>query len=796
MKSYFPELSNDKLVERLTYTADNIDHLNPDYENYLGGGRINAFRALTDTTIDTPKLYRLDIRDIASNSLPGNSLKAGNEYHFTFTVQNFSNYYYKERVTFYLSSDDPDVEIIKNSVSTNLIPDDFNSIAPTFNTDVFSIRIKDDATFHKAEFKITADSEIPIIMRDVKFSYEILPASGIFIYDSEENNSTCSGTFFRNYFTDEGPAVHYHSGPSFPSSLNNFEGLFLSYGNLEEPYFPSEVIIKYLEQGGMLYVESGNLFGNFIGNKNLFELAGLKNAILIEQPESPFDSLYGSQNTITEGITFKKTDWKKINSIEVYEPNIVSKTAFTDANYGIVGIQNEGLNEQKTFLFSYPLSNLYDVDSLSNRTNLISQIFIFFDLPQKFSANFESRELTSKPPFKAKFYDLTMPDSGKQIITRKWDFDNDGVIDSEELYPEWTYNLPGDYTVTLEVSDGVNTETVTKDDYISVLNDNTALEFYGKSEYGSASLVTVKADSTLTIEADFTLEAWIKPYEGKLASGIDDLMDKYSFAINYDNDKKSITLATTHELWQYPPVKNSTPENSIIPGEWQHIAATYNAPLKEVKIFINGFEQSLEIEGEVLDSLDDNSWADITIGNNLYLGRSFNGAVDEVRVWNLARSGEDILRSMNNTLYGSEEGLILYLPLNEGSGDEVSDYSVFNHTTIIQNTSWVNGVTGIITSTESEFEINNLPDSYTLYQNYPNPFNPVTKIQYSVPQTSLVSLAVYDILGRKVIQLVNQEKLAGNYSIEFDASNFGSGIYIYRMQAGDYIKTHKAVLLK
>jgi hypothetical protein len=86
--------------------------------------------------------------------------------------------------------------------------------------------------------------------------------------------------------------------------------------------------------------------------------------------------------------------------------------------------------------------------------------------------------------------------------------------------------------------------------------------------------------------------------------------------------------------------------------------------------------------------------------------------------------------------------------------------------------------------------------SPNLNQNYPNPFNPKTTIKYSIPVKGLVTLKIYDILGREVKTLVNEIKEAGTYFAEFDASNYASGVYIYKLTAGDYEKTVKMVLLK
>ncbi len=98
-----------------------------------------------------------------------------------------------------------------------------------------------------------------------------------------------------------------------------------------------------------------------------------------------------------------------------------------------------------------------------------------------------------------------------------------------------------------------------------------------------------------------------------------------------------------------------------------------------------------------------------------------------------------------------------------------------------------------ITSTKNE---NLLPKDFNLGQNYPNPFNPTTTISYKLPQQSFVSLKVYDILGREIAVLVNEEKSLGYYTVNFNASEFANGIYFYRLVAGGFVETKRMVLLK
>lgn len=95
--------------------------------------------------------------------------------------------------------------------------------------------------------------------------------------------------------------------------------------------------------------------------------------------------------------------------------------------------------------------------------------------------------------------------------------------------------------------------------------------------------------------------------------------------------------------------------------------------------------------------------------------------------------------------------------------------------------------------------INNQPEiakDYSLSQNYPNPFNPVTRIDFSIPKTGLVTLKIYDILGKEVNVLVNKEYSAGVYSVDFDGSKLSSGVYFYKLTSGSYIETKKMMLIK
>jgi flagellar hook assembly protein FlgD len=89
-----------------------------------------------------------------------------------------------------------------------------------------------------------------------------------------------------------------------------------------------------------------------------------------------------------------------------------------------------------------------------------------------------------------------------------------------------------------------------------------------------------------------------------------------------------------------------------------------------------------------------------------------------------------------------------------------------------------------------------IPGDYNLHSVYPNPFNPVTTIAYEVPNTTQVTIKIYDISGREAAQLVNSEMAQGYHTVDWNATNYASGAYFVKMVAGSFVQTRKMVLLK
>ncbi|MBI3195177.1 MAG: T9SS type A sorting domain-containing protein [Ignavibacteriae bacterium] len=159
----------------------------------------------------------------------------------------------------------------------------------------------------------------------------------------------------------------------------------------------------------------------------------------------------------------------------------------------------------------------------------------------------------------------------------------------------------------------------------------------------------------------------------------------------------------------------------------------------------------------------------------------------------------------NNGWISGQGGTILYTTnggtnwLSQTTNTTKDLYSIFF---VNQNTGWAVGDSGIILKTTSggvlsvEQRDDLIPSQFTLSDNYPNPFNPTTKISFSIPAMSFVSIKIFDVLGKEVATIVNEELSAGNYTQEWNAQGIESGVYFYQIQAGTYVETKKLILLR
>jgi hypothetical protein len=164
-------------------------------------------------------------------------------------------------------------------------------------------------------------------------------------------------------------------------------------------------------------------------------------------------------------------------------------------------------------------------------------------------------------------------------------------------------------------------------------------------------------------------------------------------------------------------------------------------------------------------------------------GYSFNNIINLGNDTSYILSGVSISDTIGVTAYDRT-----YSPAN------VDNATIVNDNMTNGNESWF--TIAVDTLNTAVITHNEIPIQYSLQQNYPNPFNPTTTIKYSLPKAGNVRLTVYNAIGSKVATIVNEYKPAGNYSVQFNGSNLASGIYLYRLESGNYSAAKKFILMK
>jgi CotH kinase protein/Concanavalin A-like lectin/glucanases superfamily/Secretion system C-terminal sorting domain len=339
-----------------------------------------------------------------------------------------------------------------------------------------------------------------------------------------------------------------------------------------------------------------------------------------------------------------------------------------------------------------------------------------------------------------------------------------------------------------------------------------ALSFDGENDFVNCG----NHESVDITGSHITLETWIKPDKWKDQSWEGVIISKDQFGNGEDhgyvlrcgnNGQVDFVLGNGnwHELY--------SPKNLMKLNEWNHVAASYDG--SRMEIFINGKEVASKSDNFTINSTKKHLFIGSSPADN---SRSFSGSIDEVRVWNTARSIEqikstmyvnldmDFLSNPNNSLAG-------YWRFNEGGTQATKDATGNNKGSLglvfsveENDPVWVSSTSPIV-KTKNELPL--IVKEFSLSQNYPNPFNPITTIKYSIPnltdrrvgatngfKLNNVTLKIFDILGNEIKTLVNEAKHSGNYKIEFDASEFASGIYIYQLVSANKIISKKMILLK
>jgi len=322
---------------------------------------------------------------------------------------------------------------------------------------------------------------------------------------------------------------------------------------------------------------------------------------------------------------------------------------------------------------------------------------------------------------------------------------------------------------------------------------------------GSDNHVEIPYGSNMIANSDqITVSGWVYPrnsdtvwpdYDGYF--GIRNESDADFYVLQLSDYKLEARMRTANR--QVYTI--TTAENAVSTETWHHVALSFDGD--SLRLYIDGNQAGITpASGEIT-----NTQETFKIGSLDFAGLyqfDLDGQVDEVRVWTIARSQQEIMDGMYAVLDGNEDGLAGYWGFDEGYGNMVQDLSGNGYDgTIVGAANWSENVPTESDAARVVFadEIEPLPETFALHQNYPNPFNPVTTINYDLPEPGRVHIVIYDILGKQVRTLVNGHQDAGYRSIQWNGTSdngrrAAAGMYIYLIQTRDFVQSHKMTLLK
>jgi len=347
----------------------------------------------------------------------------------------------------------------------------------------------------------------------------------------------------------------------------------------------------------------------------------------------------------------------------------------------------------------------------------------------------------------------------------------------------------------------------------TVGGEATALQFDGVDDR-----VTIPYDPSMPIES-FTVSAWIKLQQpaGRaviIARGEDDNSFNLSWQLYVKlNGTLEVMLEDSNEQNYCYPLNNCAPMGTctvtgdlfVADDTWHHVAVTRDTS-GILALYIDGENRAGCEETGVPSS---NNFQDLSIGCTYgFIGPPpngieppiwfFPGIIDEPAVWNRALNQDEISALFASGIELEFDGLVGFWPFDEGNGQIVFDHSDLGNHGFLGEVSSEDSADPLWIYTQLSNEVEILPvfENVVLHPNFPNPFNPVTKIQFSLKDETVITLTLFDMLGRNVMELAKGMYPSGTHSFMIQMNQFPNGVYFYRITTPEKQITNKMLLLK
>lgn len=637
------------------------------------------------------------------------------------------------------------------TVSGNLVSD-YSGVTVTNATQNYGT-VAVDASVEKS-FTVTVGQDVPqgkMVNFDIAFSggqgitgegsfYAVVGQFPVLIVDLDENHN--SGPKMLEAFEANNLPAEYST--SFPSDFTLYTSMFVCLGiysnNTVLSSGQGQALADFLNSGGKLYMEGGDTW--YYDSQT--PVHGMFNISASSDGSSNLATINGQTGEFTEGMSFSYGgDNSYVDQINA------TGTGFllfknSSPSYGCM-VGNEGSN-YKTIGASLEFGGLTDGNSPSTKADLMAEIIDFFELNGGGSNDtllYREVEVAQgwniiSAPVHAD--DMSIAGCFPNASSNAYAFTN-SYVTVENIACGEGYWLKFDSPETISMSGSAMNEPVAVNEgwnLIGVFGDMV-----------NTSGITTSPENIITTAfygygTGYSVATELEPGKGYWV--------KTSAAgnINYTS-KKRVAKTSAFE----------------IPEEWGAISFSDADGNLSTLYTIKG-DTKLNAE---LPPMPPAGVFDIRYSTNTFAEKLSTASVmvnlSGVK-FPLKIKAVDTDITVTNPLTGSQSFL------HKGEEFVISEAATQN-----------------IEISEAE-----IPDTYSLSQNYPNPFNPKTTIRVAIPQNSKVSLKIYDVTGSEVTTLVNQNLEAGYYNFEWNASQFASGVYLYRVIAGDFVQTKKLVLLK
>ena len=542
------------------------------------------------------------------------------------------------------------------------------------------------------------------------------------------------------------------------------------------------------------------------------------------------ENLFNKKNN-NEGSKLENVLMHKLKTLPTFADYF--QTAKNPSLTGFLKSQSDAAKIDSMVSTAYDTSyqkvkNLYQYDANGYISNYITMYYDDDSLVGGYSFNLDIRpdgqplSLLSMDLFNGVWINsdketFTYDPSGNQIsrVSQEWDTTLTSWVNSGKN--EYTYDANHNMITDVSANWNISSNTwknSSKYEYTYDANNNRSSKkhYYwdnGTSNWKDQYIYEYTYDANnnkiLELHKSWNLSSWINRYKTEYTyDANNNLISKNRYKWNstsntWENYYWTLYTYTNNRLTFENKKKWDESTSSWV--DQSRINSTYNSNGKYLSILNENYNGSVwRKESEYLFEYDSNDNIISYIEKNNWNGSDW----DKRDKYNFWYNSTGLCNGGNHETWfaghwvSADAPWMMFLP-------KLFDYYYYDEDTdftyLDEITSWFSYIPGYeysvyyngITDVKEKVAT---PSKYTLEQNYPNPFNPSTKISYSLPKATHVSLKVYDVLGNEITTLVNKNQSAGNYKVNFDASNLTSGVYFYKISTNNFSQVRKMMLLK